>query len=65
VPEETDSRSAVPESRARVYAARLDEDPCPACAAHAGLEYDGGDPAAPTIPNSACTHPGGCRCAWL
>ena len=50
---------------ARVYAARLDGDTCPACAAHAGLEYPSGHPLAPVIPNASCTHPGGCRCAWL
>jgi hypothetical protein len=53
------------DSETRVYAAALEGAPCPACAAFAGLEYGAGDPTAPEIPNPACTHPRGCRCAWL
>ena len=49
----------------RVYTAQVDADPCPACAALAGLEYPSGQSDAPTIPNPSCTHREGCRCAWL
>jgi hypothetical protein len=49
----------------RVYAATLDAETCPACAALAGLEFFRADSGAPVIPNPACTHPLGCRCAWL
>jgi hypothetical protein len=49
----------------RVYAAALDGETCPACAALAGLEYAPGDTAIPEIPNPACAHPRGCRCSWL
>jgi hypothetical protein len=49
----------------RVYSAELDGLMCPACAAHAGLEYHPTDPHAPRIPNPACTSAHGCRCAWI
>jgi hypothetical protein len=49
----------------RVYAAALDEETCPSCAALAGLEYAAEDSSAPEIPNPRCSHPEGCRCGWL
>lgn len=48
---------AGPQPPRRVYAAALDAAMCPACAAHARLEYPPGHPEAPAIPNPACTHP--------
>ncbi len=59
------TRGSQPAPEPRVYAAALEREPCPACAALAGLEYAPGDPAAPAIPNPACMHPLGCRCGWL
>jgi hypothetical protein len=52
-------------SRSRIYAAELDSTMCPACAAHAGVEYASDDPDAPAIPNPSCTNPEGCRCTWM
>jgi hypothetical protein len=49
----------------KVYAAILDDDTCPACAAQAGLEFVSAGRGTPPIPNPACTHPRGCRCRWL
>jgi hypothetical protein len=54
-----------PSPELRVYAAALDGESCPACAALAGLEYAASDPAAPAIPNPECTGAKGCRCRWL
>jgi hypothetical protein len=53
------------ESRLRVYSSVLDEMTCAACAALAGLEFDPSTRDGPSIPNPACTHPLGCRCAWI
>ena len=61
------SAPSIPARRigARVYAGELDGAMCPACAAHAGLEYKADDPEAPSIPNAHCSSQRGCRCAWL
>jgi hypothetical protein len=51
----TGSPLAAPE--VRIYAAQLDAEMCPACAAHAGIEYQPRRQPAPAIPNPACTSP--------
>lgn len=63
--EDANHPNTVPPPTRRVYSAQLDMAMCPACAAHAGIEYPSDGLLTPTIPNPSCTHPKGCRCTWL
>jgi hypothetical protein len=64
-PESIDPLGSPPSQPSRVYSAQLDDSMCPACAAHAGIEYPADGLLTPTIPNPSCMHPEGCRCTWL